>query len=109
MLGQLLTRSVDNSKPKAITSLAYVFEGVYLLWILLRKSLTHPTHFFFNQSALPSFDCIILFLMFEFLLETVINKTLGTYIQDLDSKDLNVSIWSGDIKLTNVKLRTDIF
>jgi hypothetical protein len=34
---------------------------------------------------------------------------LGKYIQDLDSKDLNVSLWNGDIKLNNVKLRTDIF
>ena len=74
-----------------------------------QKKLDTSNTLFFSQSALPSFDCIILFLMFEFLLETVINKTLGTYIQDLDSKDLNVSIWSGDIKLTNVKLRTDIF
>jgi vacuolar protein sorting-associated protein 13A/C len=34
---------------------------------------------------------------------------LGKYIEDLDSKDLNISIWGGDIKLNDINLKKDIF
>jgi vacuolar protein sorting-associated protein 13A/C len=46
--------------------------------------------------------------MFESILETLINKLLGHYIQGLTSKDLNVSIWSGDVVLRDLKLKPDI-
>jgi vacuolar protein sorting-associated protein 13A/C len=47
--------------------------------------------------------------MFESLLGSVLDQVLGKYIQDLNSSDLNVSIWSGALKLQNIKLRSDIF
>jgi vacuolar protein sorting-associated protein 13A/C len=47
--------------------------------------------------------------MFEGLLESVLNKVLGQYIQGLNKNDLSVSVWSGDVHLTNVKLKPDIF
>lgn len=47
--------------------------------------------------------------MFEGILESILNKILGQYIQDLNKQDLNISVWSGDLKLQNVKLRPDIF
>lgn len=48
-------------------------------------------------------------VMFEGLLESILNKVLGQYIQGLNKKDLSISVWSGDVQLTNVKLRADIF
>jgi vacuolar protein sorting-associated protein 13A/C len=47
--------------------------------------------------------------MFEGLLESVLNRVLGQYIQGLNRNDLSVSVWSGDVHLTNVKLKPDIF
>ena len=47
--------------------------------------------------------------MFESILEGVLNKYLGPYVQGLSSDDLNVSIWHGDIELNDVELKKDIF
>jgi len=47
--------------------------------------------------------------MFESLLESVLNKYLGEYVEGLSPKALSVSIWGGDIKLDNVMLKKDIF
>lgn len=47
--------------------------------------------------------------MFEWILESVLNKVLGKFIQDLDKKALSVSVWSGDVTLKNVRLRNDLF
>ena len=47
--------------------------------------------------------------MFESILEKALNSVLGKYIEDLDSKDLNISIWGGDIKLNDINLKKDIF
>ena len=47
--------------------------------------------------------------MFESILEKALNSVLGKYIEDLDSKDLNISIWGGDIKLKDINLKKDIF
>jgi vacuolar protein sorting-associated protein 13A/C len=47
--------------------------------------------------------------MFESVLESVLNQILGKYIEGLTAADLNVSIWNGDVKLQNVRLRADIF
>jgi hypothetical protein len=38
-----------------------------------------------------------------------LEKTLGQYIQGLNPKDLEVSVWSGDVELNNVKVKKDIF
>ena len=47
--------------------------------------------------------------MFESILESVLNRVLGQYIENLDSKDLSVSIWGGDIQLSDINLKRDIF
>ena len=47
--------------------------------------------------------------MFESILEKVLNKYLGDYVEGLSRDDLSVSIWGGDIQLTDIMLRKDIF
>lgn len=47
--------------------------------------------------------------MFESILESVINRVLGEYIENLDSKDLSVSIWGGDIQLHDINLKRNLF
>ena len=47
--------------------------------------------------------------MFEALLESLLSRILGQYITGLNRNDLSVSMWSGDVRLHNVKLRNDIF
>lgn len=47
--------------------------------------------------------------MFEWILESVLNKVLGQFIQDLDKNALSVSVWSGNISLKNVRLKNDLF
>ena len=37
--------------------------------------------------------------MFERVLETVLTKALGEFVQDIDSKDLKLAVWSGKYKL----------
>ena len=45
--------------------------------------------------------------MFESILEGVLNKYLGTYVEGL--QDLNASIWSGKIELIDVMIKKDLF
>ena len=47
--------------------------------------------------------------MFESILESVLNKYLGEYVEGLSRDDLSVSIWGGDIELHDIVLRKDIF
>ena len=47
--------------------------------------------------------------MFESILEGLLNKYLGEYVEGLSREDLNVSIWGGDIELNDVKLKKDLF
>ena len=47
--------------------------------------------------------------MFESILEGVLNKYLGAYVDGVSSDDLSVSIWGGDIVLNDVTLKKDIF
>jgi vacuolar protein sorting-associated protein 13A/C len=47
--------------------------------------------------------------MFESLLNSILEKTLGQYIEGLKKEDLEVSVWSGDVELNNVKIKKDIF
>ncbi|XP_075226529.1 intermembrane lipid transfer protein VPS13A-like [Lycorma delicatula] len=45
--------------------------------------------------------------MFEGVVATILNKYLGKYIQDLDTENLNVGIFGGDVQLTELKLKPD--
>ena len=47
--------------------------------------------------------------MFESILEGLLNKYLGEYVDGLSRDDLSLSIWGGDIKLTDVQLKKDVF
>lgn len=46
--------------------------------------------------------------MFEGLIANVLNKVLGQFIENIDSKQLSVSILSGDIELLNLAIKSDI-
>jgi vacuolar protein sorting-associated protein 13A/C len=45
--------------------------------------------------------------MLEGLVANLLNRFLGMYVQNFDAKQLNVGIWSGDVKLTNLELRRE--
>lgn len=45
--------------------------------------------------------------MLESVLASVLNKFLSQYVDNLSTKDLNIGIWSGDIKLRNLRLKKE--
>ncbi|KAJ3015263.1 hypothetical protein HKX48_004689 [Thoreauomyces humboldtii] len=45
--------------------------------------------------------------MFEKFIAPVINKILGDYVGNLESKQLSVGIWQGDVALHNLKLKKE--
>ncbi|KAI9761476.1 MAG: hypothetical protein M4579_000986 [Chaenotheca gracillima] len=45
--------------------------------------------------------------MLEGLVAQLLNRFLGMYIRNFDPKQLNVGIWSGDVKLRNLELRQE--
>lgn len=45
--------------------------------------------------------------MLESLAANLLNRLLGSYVENFDPAQLNVGIWSGDVKLKNLKLRKD--
>jgi len=45
--------------------------------------------------------------MLEGLVSTLLNRFLGMYVQNFDPKQLNVGIWSGDVKLRDLQLRRE--
>lgn len=45
--------------------------------------------------------------MLESLVSGLLNRLLGSYIEGFDSTQLNLEIWSGNVKLKNLKLRKD--
>ncbi|ORY77300.1 vacuolar protein sorting-associated protein vps13 [Protomyces lactucae-debilis] len=45
--------------------------------------------------------------MLEGLVSSLLNRFLGAYIENFDPKQLNVGIWSGDVKLRNLKLKRE--
>ncbi|KAI8823370.1 uncharacterized protein EV422DRAFT_352091 [Fimicolochytrium jonesii] len=45
--------------------------------------------------------------MFEKFIAPVINKILGEYVGNLESKQLSIGIWQGDVALHNLKLRKE--
>ena len=45
--------------------------------------------------------------MFERILESVLERTLGEYVQDINSKDLKLAVWSGKVVLKNLRLKPE--
>lgn len=45
--------------------------------------------------------------MFEGVVATILNRYLGKYIQDLDTENLNVGIFSGNVQLTELRLKPE--
>lgn len=45
--------------------------------------------------------------MFEGVVAGILNRFLGKYVQDLDTENLNVGIFSGDVNLTDLKLKPE--
>lgn len=45
--------------------------------------------------------------MLESLVANLLNRFLGMYVKNFDPKQLNVGIWSGDVKLRNLELRRE--
>ncbi|KAF1952441.1 vacuolar protein sorting-associated protein-like protein vps13 [Byssothecium circinans] len=45
--------------------------------------------------------------MLEGLVANLLNRFLGMYVQNFDPTQLNVGIWSGDVKLRNLELRRE--
>lgn len=45
--------------------------------------------------------------MLESLVAGVLNRTLGSYVENFDPNQLNIGIWSGDVKLRNLKLKKE--
>ncbi|QLL30358.1 hypothetical protein HG536_0A01750 [Torulaspora globosa] len=45
--------------------------------------------------------------MLESLAATLLNRILGSYVENFDPTQLNLGIWSGNVRLTNLKLRKD--
>lgn len=46
--------------------------------------------------------------MFESLLEKILNKFLGDFIEGFDASNLHIGIWSGEVTITNVALKADV-
>jgi vacuolar protein sorting-associated protein 13A/C len=47
--------------------------------------------------------------MFEALITKVLNKVLGDFIENLQASQLDISLLKGDVNLTNMKLKSDMF
>lgn len=45
--------------------------------------------------------------MLEGLVANLLNRFLGMYVKNFDAKQLNIGIWSGDVKLRNLELRRE--
>ena len=45
--------------------------------------------------------------MFERVLESVLERTLGEYVQDINAKDLKLAVWSGNVVLKNLRLKPE--
>lgn len=45
--------------------------------------------------------------MLEGMVANLLNRFLGMYVRNFDPKQLNVGIWSGDVKLRNLELRRE--
>lgn len=47
--------------------------------------------------------------MFESIVSSILNKYLGVYVTNFDSKLLNIGIWSGNVELKNLFLKGSAF
>jgi vacuolar protein sorting-associated protein 13A/C len=47
--------------------------------------------------------------MLEKLISSVLNRVLGNFIENLDSEQLNISLWSSTVKLENLQIKPTIF
>ena len=45
--------------------------------------------------------------MFESLVLTILERVLGQYVEGLDRASLKVAVWSGNVTLTELKLRRE--
>ncbi|XP_065320844.1 intermembrane lipid transfer protein VPS13A-like isoform X3 [Gordionus sp. m RMFG-2023] len=45
-------------------------------------------------------------MVFESLVTEVLNRFLGSYIENLDTKQLNIGIWGGDVVLKNLSIKS---
>ncbi|KAJ5225571.1 hypothetical protein N7468_006796 [Penicillium chermesinum] len=45
--------------------------------------------------------------MLEGLVANLLNRFLSSYVKNFDAKQLNIGIWSGDVKLRNLELRRE--
>lgn len=45
--------------------------------------------------------------MLESLVANILNRTLGAYVENFDPNQLNIGIWSGDVTLKNLKLKSE--
>ncbi|KAL7754164.1 Vacuolar protein sorting-associated protein 13 [Sorochytrium milnesiophthora] len=45
--------------------------------------------------------------MFEQVVTTLLNRVLGDYVDNLQTEQLNIGIWRGDVVLKNLRLRRD--
>ncbi|CAN6662886.1 intermembrane lipid transfer protein Vps13p [Trichomonascus vanleenenianus] len=45
--------------------------------------------------------------MLESLVASLLNRFLGSYVQNFDPKQLNIGIWSGDVKLRDLELKKE--
>ncbi|CDK24504.1 unnamed protein product [Kuraishia capsulata CBS 1993] len=47
--------------------------------------------------------------MLESLVASLLNRTLGSYVENFDPKQLNIGIWGGDVKLRDLRLKKESF
>lgn len=46
--------------------------------------------------------------MFESLLERILTKILGNYVTGIDSNNLKIGIWSGNVVIQNVSIKPEV-
>ena len=45
--------------------------------------------------------------MFEGVVSYILNKYLSRYVENLDTDSLNISVWSGQVELTDLTLKPE--
>lgn len=48
-------------------------------------------------------------MVFESIVANLLDKYLGVYVTNFDSKMLNIGIWGGDVELKNLELKGSAF
>jgi vacuolar protein sorting-associated protein 13A/C len=46
--------------------------------------------------------------MFEKIVERILNPILSEYVEDFNSENMKIGLWSGEVVIKNVKLRKEI-